>query len=124
MDSGMIVTILLGIIAVVAVAFFIAWFIKLPVGKKVENLKQWLRWAVVKAELALGSGTGQLKLRMVYDMAVEKFPWIEGVISFETFSKWVDEALDWLENQLQASDEIRELVESAYSDDECDEEDC
>jgi len=117
MDSGMIVTILLAIIAIVAVAFFVAWFIKLPVGKKVQNLKQWLRWAVVKAEVALGSGTGQLKLRMVYDMAIEKFPWIEGVISFETFSGWVDEALEWLDSQLEINDEIKSLIEDSYEDD-------
>ena len=38
------------------------------------NVKEWLLWAVTQAEQYLGSGTGALKLRYVYDLAVEAFP--------------------------------------------------
>ena len=110
MDSGMIITILLAIIAIVVVAGFIAWFIKLPVGKKIENIKQWLRYAVTEAEAYFGSGTGEIKLRYVYDKAIEKFPWIEGIISFETFSKWVDEALEWMNKQLQENEKVKQYI--------------
>lgn len=68
---------------------------------KIANIKQWLKLAVVEAEKALGSGTGQLKLRYVYDLAVKQFPWIVTLVTFEVFSGWVDEALDWMRDQLK-----------------------
>ena len=38
------------------------------------RVKEWLRYAVTIAEQELGSGTGQIKLRQVYDMFIERFP--------------------------------------------------
>ena len=43
------------------------------------NVKEWLLWAVTQAEQYLGSGTGALKLRYVYDLAVEAFPQINSI---------------------------------------------
>ena len=70
-------------------------FLKLPTDKQTEKIKQWLVWACIEAEKALQSGTGQLKLRQVYDMfcAVPAFTWVAKLISFETFSDWVSDAL-------------------------------
>lgn len=65
--------------------------------RQIKDFKQWLRWAVAIAESELGSGTGVLKLRYVYDLAATRFPMIVRVISFEDFSNWVDDALTWLE---------------------------
>lgn len=97
--------------AVVAAAVFaIKKFAGLPTEKQLENFKEWLKWAVTEAEKELGSGTGQLKLRMVYDMAVEKFPWIAKIVYFEEFSMWVDEALIWLKEQLESNKAIIERV--------------
>ena len=63
---------------------------------------EWLKWAVAEAEKLLGTGTGQLKLRQVYDWFVEKFPVIAAIVPFRVFSAWVDTALDtmreWLGN--------------------------
>lgn len=97
----------------VVLYFSITWtirFIREPSKEKVKNIKEWLKWAVTKAEQELGSGTGQLKLRMVYDMAINKFPFIIKVVSFETFSAWVDEALDWMNYQLDVNKNISNLV--------------
>ena len=110
MDSGMIVTILLAIIALIVIVGFVIWFIKLPGGKKIENIKQWLKYAVTEAEAYFGSGVGEIKLRYVYDMAIQKFPWVEGVISFETFSNWVDEALEWMNKQLQENQKVKDYI--------------
>ncbi len=88
------------------------WFVKLPKEKKIANIKEWLKYAVVEAERELGSGTGQLKLRMVYDMAVKQFPFIVQLIPFDTFSKWVDEALDWMRGQLAENKAAQSYVES------------
>lgn len=57
------------------------------------GFKNWLVWAVAEAEKMLGGGTGQLKLRYVYDLAVIRFPIVSKVIPFSMFSKLVDAAL-------------------------------
>lgn len=98
------------IVAIALIATIIA-FVKLPKDKKIANLKEWLKYAVTEAEKALGSGTGQLKLRLVYDMAIKQFSWISSLIPFETFSGWVDEALDWMRAQLTENKAAQEYVE-------------
>jgi len=72
-----------------------------------NKAKEWLKWAVCYAEEQLGSGTGQLKLRMVYDMFVEKFPVLASILPFGIFSKWVDLALEWMRDQLEKNENIR-----------------
>lgn len=99
------------IIAIALVCGFI-WFVKLPKEKKIANIKEWLKYAVVQAEKELGSGTGQLKLRMVYDMAVNKFPFLVKLIPFNIFSGWVDESLDWMRGQLAENKAAQNYVES------------
>lgn len=100
------------IIVAIALVCGIIWFVKLPKDKKIANVKEWLKYAVVEAEKALGSGTGQLKLRMVYDMAIKQFPFIVQLISFDTFSEWVKEALEWMNEQLAQNKAAQEYVES------------
>ena len=100
------------VIVAIAAADGIYYFVKLPKEKRVANIKEWLKYAVVEAEKALGSGTGQLKLRMVYDMAVKQFPWIVNLVPFETFSIWVDEALEWMNKQLEDNKATQEYVEN------------
>ena len=109
MDAQIIVAL---VIVAIALVCGIIWFVKLPREKKIANIKEWLKFAVVEAERELGSGTGQLKLRMVYDMAVKQFPFIIRLIPFNTFSKWVDKALDWMRDQLAENKAIKEYVES------------
>ena len=87
---------LIGGIAVVAfVIYCIRTFFNMPTNKQVAKVKEWLIWACIEAEKALQSGTGQLKLRQVYDMfcSVPAFTWVAKVISFELFAKWVSDAL-------------------------------
>lgn len=103
-------TIILSIAALAVFIVKVVQFVRSPSDKQIENLKEWLKLAVTEAEAALGSGTGQLKLRDVYDMAVEKFPWVGEFITFETFSTWVDEALEWMNNQLESNDKVKAYV--------------
>lgn len=98
------------VFTLLALGSMIYRFIRLSQDQKIANVKEWLKWAVTMAEKELGSGTGQLKLRQVYNMAISEFPWIVQVISFELFSKWVDEALEWMESQLESNKAIQELV--------------
>ena len=98
-------------IALAAVVFYeIRRFAELPTSKQISNFKEWLKWAVTEAEKELGSGTGQLKLRLVYDMAISEFSWIARLITFEEFSEWVDEALLWLNNQLESNKAVSDIV--------------
>lgn len=95
---------------IVAAVFAVRKFLGLPTDQQIENLKEWLKWAVTEAEKELGSGTGQLKLRRVYDLALTKFPWIARLVPFEEFSMWVDEALIWLGKQLESNKAITNMV--------------
>ena len=104
--------IIASVIIAIALVCGIIWFVKLPKEKQIANIKEWLKFAVIEAERELGSGTGQLKLRMVYDMAVKQFPFIVQLIPFDTFSKWVDEALDWMRDQLAENKAAQSYVES------------
>lgn len=107
MNAQIIVALVIVAIALVA---SIIWFVKLPKDKKIANIKEWLKYAVVEAERALGSGTGQLKLRLVYDMAIKQFPFITQLVPFTTFSEWVDEALEWMNSQLAQNKAVNVYV--------------
>lgn len=102
---------LVALIAIIAaIVYFAIRFFKMPTKNQIEALKVWLEHAVRIAEQKLGEKTGQLKLRMVYDMALERFPWVETMISFEAFSQYVDEALVWLDNILETNETANAIV--------------
>lgn len=103
--------VIIGLAAILAAAIFgVINFALEPSSVQIAKVKEWLKYAVTIAEHELGSGTGQLKLRYVYDLFLSKFGWIAKFISFSDFSMWVDEALLWLENQLESNKAIKELV--------------
>lgn len=98
----------LGLLAVLAAAGqMVRRWLALPREQQLEGLRQWLLWAVNEAEEALGGGTGQRKLRMVYDMFLVRFPQVARVMTFETFSALVDEALEQMEGMLEDREEER-----------------
>lgn len=76
-----------------------------------NKVKEWLKYAVTLAEKELGTSTGQLKLRQVYDAFVTKFPIFSKIIPFTIFSKWVDLALEWLDIQLSQNKAIKDYVD-------------
>ena len=83
----------------------------MPTNEQLKKVKEWLLWAVAEAEKELGSGTGQLKLRYVYDMFIVKFPSLAKIISFETFSYMVDEVLDEFKKLLNKNDKMKKYIE-------------
>ena len=102
---------LVGGVALIVVAGFAVYkFVGLPTKEQVIKIKEWLKYAVTMAEKELGGKTGQLKLRMVYDMFVSKFPSVAKLISFDTFASWVDDALEWMNKQLEANKAIETVV--------------
>ena len=76
------------------------------------KVQEWLKWAVVYTEKVLGEKTGQLKLRYCYDMFIERFPVFSKLISFDTFSQWVDIALKFLREQLEKNEAVKTFVEN------------
>lgn len=98
--------------AVIAVAAtYLINFFKMPGNAQLEKVREWLLFAVTQAEKELGGGTGQIKLRYVYDMFVVKFPSLVKFISFETFSFMVDEALIKMRHLLQTNEKVEKYVE-------------
>lgn len=75
-------------------------------------VKEWLLLAVLEAERALGSGTGQVKLRFVYDLFIDKFKYLSLVISFEQFSMLVDDALDVMRDMISNNKQVEQYVNS------------
>lgn len=104
--------IILAVIVLLAGGGFAVYrFAKLPRAEQLAKVKEWLLWAVTEAEAALGGGTGQLKLRYVYDLFIEKFPWLVKVISFELFSGLVDDALVDMREMLEKNAAVKAIVE-------------
>lgn len=76
--------------------------------KAEENLRRaisdWLLKAVTDAEIALGSGTGKLKIRQVYERAVEVFgPAVYQVITLSQLDAMVQAPLEEMRKMLKSN---------------------
>lgn len=103
------------LVAIIAVLWMGAYalyrFYGLPSSEQLAKVREWLLYAVTIAEKELGAGTGQIKLRYVYDLFLNKFPWIAKLLSFEAFSKMVDETLEEMKHLIATNDHVNEFVE-------------
>lgn len=86
-------------------------FVQAGKEQQIKKVKEWLIFAVTQAEKELGSNTGQLKLRMVYGQFIDKFRFLAMLITFEEFSRIVDEALDSMKDMLANNQAVKKLVE-------------
>ncbi len=103
--------VVLAILALLAIAGYkIFCYFKLPSEEQLEKVRQWLLKAVTEAERELGGGTGQLKLRTVYDAFLTKFPWLAPLVSFDRFSELVDEALEEMRKMLAKNKAVQAYV--------------
>jgi hypothetical protein len=103
--------IIVAAIAIVAVGVAAAVrFLKQPSDEQLDKVREWLLYATTLAEKELGGGTGKLKLRYVYGLFVDKFTWVAKVISFETFSELVDEALGQMNKLLTSNTAVQLYV--------------
>ena len=110
--------IILAALAVLAAAGIAVYrYVKLPTPEQLEKVRQWLLKAVTEAERELGGGTGQLKLRTVYDAFLTKFPWLAPVISFSTFSGLVDDALAEMRTMLEKNKAVQAYVSGEAEND-------
>ena len=99
------------IILIALVGLTIKEFIELGKEKQLEKVREWLLYACIMAEKKLGGGTGQVKLRYVYDLFVEKFSFLKLLVTFEQFSGMVDEALVKMREMLEKNPNVAMLVE-------------
>lgn len=103
--------IIVAIAAIVVIVYGIYVFVKKPRHEQIAKVKEWLLYAVAAAEKELGGGTGQLKLRTVYDMFIKEFPSIAMWISFDTFSNLVDEALEVFRTMVKNNESVKTYIE-------------
>ncbi len=84
-----------GLILVVA----IIGFFTLPRLTQQGKIKEWLVYMCYEAEQLFSEPkSGKLKLRYVYNAFVNTFKCVSRFVSFETFSKLVDIALDQMKS--------------------------
>lgn len=103
--------ILIAVIVFSLAAIYVADTAKKPKEGQLKELEKYLRYLVWQAEEYFGSKTGQLKLAFVYYSAVEKFPWIAEIMTYEEFDeKYVKGALKWLKKQLDENPAIKKLT--------------
>lgn len=98
------------ICGVVVTIIFAIQFSKEPTERKIEMIREWLLFAVIQAEKELGGGTGQIKLRYVWDMFIKTFPALSSLVSFELFKALVDDALEEMRHLLETNKEVSSYV--------------
>ena len=75
-------------LVVIAMSFYVMWgFSSKPREEQIQQLREWMLYGCTLAEQKYGSSTGQIKLRYVYDLFTQRFPWLAKVVSFEWFSE-------------------------------------
>ena len=105
-------SIIIAVIAILVVAGVAVYkFLQLPTSAQVEKVKKCLLAWVISAEADLGGGTGKVKLSVVYGYFVTAFPILKNFVSFETFSRWVDEALDIMREMLKENTNLKQVIE-------------
>ncbi len=102
--------IILSVIAIL-LSIFIIWFLKLGKAKQIKIISEWLILAVIKAEKELGGGTGQVKLRFVYDLFIDKFKFMSMFITFQHFSLLVDGALIVMKEMISNNNQVKEYID-------------
>ena len=84
--------------------------VDLPTEEQLDQVRKWLLWSMAAAEKELGSGTHKLKLSMVYDRFVERFPWLAKTIPFYRFSKMVDKVLEEMNGMIVTNEKVKEII--------------
>ena len=85
-------------------------------GIYINGFKNWLVWAVSEAEKMFGSGTGKLKLRYAYELAIKRYPMIAKIIPFTLFSKMIDVALDVMREMVENNKNIADAITDVTAD--------
>ena len=96
----------IAIISVISIKVYV--FLKTPGKEQLNKIQEWLVWAVAQAEKELGSGTGQMKIKYVYDLFITKFPAVAIFVPYSTFSSMVEKALEEFKEMISSNQRISE----------------
>ena len=107
-DNWSLLVVILAVIVVATV--YVKKFCNMPSQEQQKKVKEWLLYAVIQAEKEFQGGTGKIKLRYVYDLFVSKFPSLSTMISFETFSLWVDMALEEMRHLIETNEAVSAYI--------------
>ena len=98
------------IIKSIPTVLIIALIAAVILAANVSAFRNWLVYAVTEAEAKFGGKTGKLKLRYVYDLAVEAFPVLAKTLPFSFFSWAVDSALLIMRGMIEDNAKIADIV--------------
>lgn len=98
------------IISIVILMLFVTGLVFFVINQR-KNIKEWLLYAVIEAEKELGSKTGKIKLRQVYNAFVNTFPVFSKIITFDVFSKLVDSALEEMKKIIETNANCKKYIE-------------
>ena len=87
-----------------------------------SSFRNWLVFAVSEAEKALGGGTGKLKLKYAYNIAIKYFPTLTKMIPFRLFSVMVDNALETMRAMIDTNKAISDVINNKDKTDDKDKE--
>lgn len=107
----MVIDVIFYIIIAILIGVLGYGFFKSGKDKQIKIISEWLILAVIKAEKELGSGTGQVKLRYVYDLFLDKFKFMSMFITFVQFSGLVDLALVTMKEMISNNNQVKEYIE-------------
>lgn len=112
MSKSIIIFVAIAVMVIFIATIYVIDFIKNKSREeKIVAVKEWLLFCVTKMENIYGSGTGQMKLRAAWDFALQRFPFLAMIVTFDEFSKWIDEALEQMKEMLK-NDKIESFVTS------------
>lgn len=97
-------------IVILTAVFVAACILLIILMNRYDAFKNWLVYAVSESEKVFGGGTGKLKLRYAYDLAIKTFPVIAKFISWQRFSKCVDEALEIMRDMIKHNKNIDDIL--------------
>lgn len=100
MDYKIIILIVVAVVAIVTTILALRF----------SSFRNWLVFAVSEAEKALGGGTGKLKLRYAYNIAIKYFPTLTKMIPFSVFSAMVDKALETMRLMIDTNKAISDVI--------------
>lgn len=97
--------------AIIILAVVLTVLLICIIALRFKSFKNWLVYAVSEAEKALGGGTGKLKIRYAYDLAIKQFPVIAKIIPWNLFSWLIDSALVIMREMISENKNIAEVIE-------------
>lgn len=110
MDFELLCMIIVALLVICAIALLVIKFIVLPSDQQQKKIKLILLDLVLKAEAALGSKTGRAKRAQVYNLLIEKIPFLIFFMSEEQYDDLLDDTLEEMKDILSNNNNLKEAL--------------